>query len=428
MVDFTVQTISYFDSYQKRNKEIGLDIHPICKMLRFLEDLASSQCVKFSIQDWKLYYDDSRDRDPFIKYAYQDNENDCGLYVIVNSEILFFSPSIKRKNLLLNDYLNPTRVKDNKYRSNIAALILMFREQDFPFLKCNSKGGAFDFNHAMKTATPEQISSFTSASKNYHAAEVILEKFKINYLIYNYEKIVRGSIFKVGKFDNENIHNKLMLLCEPREKYINNSWLHYAKEDSNVLKKKKSTSASEAYKTVYYGNCSEEFLTHREMYFPEIGIQEISSDSVESDPDNQLDYKKLQKVALALPYFPLFDYGFRVISKADVQSYCKLCFCPFSKQGSVWKSMNEINYVTECSCNEYLTPYELLQHFRNSGCEYHSIVERYIFDVYSGFLKGLVNSEENSNHWGLYKPDTPEYRDSLFSFFTYGFESNLFLT
>ena len=88
VVDFTVQTISYFDSYQKHNKEIGLDIHPICRMLRFLEDLASSQCVKFSIQDWKLYYDDSRDRDPFIKYAYQDNENDCGLYVIVNSEII----------------------------------------------------------------------------------------------------------------------------------------------------------------------------------------------------------------------------------------------------------------------------------------------------------------------------------------------------
>ena len=83
----------------------------------------------------------------------------------------------------------------------------MFKENDFPFLRRNSKGGAFDFKYAMKHTAPKQISFFASASKDYHVAEVPLKTLNMRFLIYHKQDV--GEISR-STFDNQDIHNKLV--------------------------------------------------------------------------------------------------------------------------------------------------------------------------------------------------------------------------
>lgn len=88
--------------------------------------------IEKEIEDklWKVYYDDGlssdRPRHTKIKYAYQSNKSDCGIFVIVTAELMFFTPSVMNKELNLSEYLSPTQISDNNFRYVITVLISPF--------------------------------------------------------------------------------------------------------------------------------------------------------------------------------------------------------------------------------------------------------------------------------------------------------------
>ena len=97
-----------------------------------------AHCQQYNLETslWKFYYDDpKRKRDEQIKYAYQADDSSCGLFILVTEEALTFRPSISHDTLFLRDFLSPARIKSNHYRLVLAALIMLFKHQQF-FQSC----------------------------------------------------------------------------------------------------------------------------------------------------------------------------------------------------------------------------------------------------------------------------------------------------
>ena len=133
-VDFFAKTIYYFDlTSSTRVRLKKRDDHPIVKIFKYMKDLGSRQDYDFCDSEWTLYFDyenviEDRIKDPNIKYAYQMNGSDCGLYTLVTAEVLYFTSSHFKdgEKLRLDRYLSPVRMTMNHYRKILAVLIMTF--------------------------------------------------------------------------------------------------------------------------------------------------------------------------------------------------------------------------------------------------------------------------------------------------------------
>ena len=411
VVDFFAKTIHYFDStsstrvrFKKRNH------HPIVKMFNYMKELAKRQKYDFCDSEWTLYFDDEnvaddRIRDPNIKYAYQVNGSDCGLYTLLTAEVLYFTSSHFKdgEKLKLDEYLSPVRMTMNHYRKILAALIMTFRMKDFEVLFPKEYSfRTYTVGKAIMEAPKEEIykicrSAYSSFSKTPGTYDITILLDLHN----------NNEVISQDRFASLDVHNKLVSLLSVRDEFANILEYRFVREDTAYLRSVKKMCADISLKSL-----SQEVRCPR-------GKKLFSKEIKHSD---------LMMVQSAIVKNFVFDYGFRVYSSSQIYSRNRLCFCPFGSKGRQWRNIFDLKHIENdcfCGANKYFSPYGLIEHLdKKKNCLYHNFLGKYLRGVYGNFWKNEIkNPSQNVAHYGLFPERSSPYNTALSTFVDYGRES-----
>ena len=478
VIDFEIHTITYFDSTsdgKKLPRFPELRKHPVQVMFRFLQYVANklgSPMSSDQLDQWRLYYDDlsidERPRDPKISYAYQTNSDDCGIFVLVTAEVLFFAPSLKQSRLMLSNYLSCVRIHNNQYRKIIALLVLSFHESQFPFLYPKS------FNRHYKVEDKIMSLSIEDVNK-YHLDN--RPQIEVDPYLYADQPVYKSH------YANFDIINKIVSLMKYRNDFIEKKSFWYVKEDTPYIKEKKSKASSNAYKWLLEDvdcesrrrDLQESNLETNDDFNETLPNNNPNDDEFIPDYDydhtkvnNQVQYERkfdplnldnevytslidrfkthvgfressihgqLMKFSLCLKENPFFDFGFRLYSSENLESKSRLCTCPLSNAGENFKFSSNLKFLsstdneTHCCAggHQYMTPYELMCHLdSHRHCPFHLIVFCYLKQLYQFWWKDIIFQEDDTHcvsHYALFKERTDSQREAIDLFNKYASQS-----